>query len=92
MPSDIDAFISADEQETVITDENAGGWDEYAMLKLRLTEGITFAEAERFGKADELRKNASKLPPQLVNITENGVSLTTEGFPVSNAVIGRIIY
>ena len=28
------------------------------MLKLRLTEGITFDEAARFGMADELRKNA----------------------------------
>lgn len=90
VPPDIDAFISADAQETVITDENAGDWEEYAMLKLRLTEGITFAEAERFGKAAGLRENAAKLPPKLVNIKENGVSLTPEGFLISNTLIARI--
>ncbi len=92
VPPDIGAFTASDIQQTSVTDENPGGWEEYAMLKLRLTEGITFDEAGRFGKADELRRNAAKLPPELVNITKNGVNLTAEGFPVSNAVIGRIIY
>lgn len=89
---DIDSFISAPVQETAVTDDNAGGWEEYAMLKLRLTEGLTFAEAERFGRAEELRNNAGKLPRTLVTVTGRGVSLTPEGFLVSNAVIGKIIF
>lgn len=92
VPPDIDAFTARETQDTVVTDEAPGGWEEFAMLKLRLAEGITFAETERFGKADELRERARRLPPALVNITEHGVNLTAEGFPVSNAVIGRIIY
>ena len=89
---DIDAFISAPVQVTAVTDENAGGWEEYAMLKLRLTEGLTYAEAERFGKASELRRNASELPSALVNAGTDGISLTPEGFLVSNAVIGELLY
>ena len=86
------AFISAPVQATAVTDENAGGWEEYAMLKLRLTEGLTYAEAERFGKASELRRNASELPSALVNAGTDGISLTPEGFLVSNAVIGELLY
>ncbi|MCR4779623.1 MAG: radical SAM family heme chaperone HemW [Ruminiclostridium sp.] len=92
VPPDIGAFTAAGAQDTVVTDEDPGGWEEFAMLKLRLTEGITFDEAARFGKTEELRKNAAGLPRNLVSITERGVNLTLEGFPVSNAVIGRIIY
>ncbi|MBQ9382643.1 MAG: radical SAM family heme chaperone HemW [Ruminiclostridium sp.] len=89
---DIDAFIASPVQEVSITDEKPGDWEEYAMLKLRLTEGITFAEAARFGKAGELLANAEKLPRSLVSITDSGVSLTPEGFVVSNAVIGKLIF
>ena len=89
---DIGGFISSPVQETTFTDGNAGGYEEYVMLKLRLTEGISFSETERFGKTDEFRKNIRKVPGNLLNVTENGVSLTPEGFLVSNAVIGRIIY
>ena len=89
---DLNAFISAPVQQTTVTDPNAGGWEEYAMLKLRLTEGLTFAEAERFGKAEELRRNAEGLPRTLVRISKEGVSLTPEGFLVSNTVIAALIY
>lgn len=92
VPPDIAAFTAAPVQQTVTTDENAGGWEEYAMLKFRLTEGISFAEAGKFGKADELKANAAKLPARLINTTESGVSLTKEGFLISNAVIGRLIF
>ena len=89
---DLDAFISAPVQHTTVTDPDAGGWEEYAMLRLRLTEGITFAEAERFGKAEELRRNAEKLPGTLVCVTSDGVHLTPDGFLVSNTVIATIIH
>ncbi|MBR5089657.1 MAG: radical SAM family heme chaperone HemW, partial [Ruminiclostridium sp.] len=89
---DIDGFISSPVQRTVITDDKPGEWEEYAMLRLRLSEGITFAQAERFGKADELRRNAAKLPASLVQCTESGVRLTSKGFLVSNAVIGELLF
>ena len=89
---DISGFINSPVQQVKVTDEEPGGWEEYAMLKLRLTEGLTFAEAERFGKADELRRNAAGLPGKLVRITESGINLAPEGFLVSNAVIGKIVF
>ena len=92
VPPDTDGFIGAKTQNTVLTDDNAGGWEEYAMLKLRLSEGLTFTEAGRFGKAENLLKNARKLPVKLVDITEHGIRLTAEGFIVSNAVIAELIF
>lgn len=89
---DIDGFVTAPFQQTEITDENAGGWEEYAMLKLRLAEGVTFAEAERFGREPDLRRNAAAIPARLLQRTDSGVRLTADGFLVSNAVIARIIY
>ena len=89
---DIDAFIAAPVQQTTVTDENAGGWEEYAMLKLRLTEGLSFAEADSFGKADELRRTAEKLPAELVKSDDKRVSLTPKGFVVSNTVIAELIF
>lgn len=89
---DIAAFTRSPVQDTEETDSEAGGWEEYAMLKLRLTEGLSFAEAERFGKAEELRTHAKKLPASLLNVTENGISLTPEGFLVSNPVIAELIF
>ncbi len=89
---DIDGFIASSLQITTVTDDLPGGWEEFSMLKLRLTEGITYAEAERFGKAGELRANAEKLPHVLVELTDSGVRLTPEGFIISNAVIGKLIF
>ena len=89
---DIDSFISSPVQSVTVTDGNAGGWEEYAMLRLRLAEGLKFADAARFGREDELRSNMAKLPDTLVNITKDGISLTPEGFVISNAVIGKLIF
>ena len=89
---DIDGFIAAPIQQTAVTDDKAGSWEEYAMLKLRLTEGLTFTEAEEFGKADELRKKAKMLPAELINTYDDRVSLTAKGFLVSNTVIGELIF
>ncbi len=86
----INAFMN--HQNEVITDDAPGGWDEYAMLKFRLTEGITYEEAKRFGKRDEFIRKAEKLPRSLVNITDRGVNLTKEGFIVSNSVISELVF
>ncbi len=91
-PRDIASFIQNEHQITGITDDHPGGWEEYAMLKLRLTEGITFAEAERYGRRGELIQKAAKLPERLVSVSGSGISLTPEGFLVSNSVIGELIF
>lgn len=71
-----------------------GSQTEYALLRLRLTEGISAAEyAARFG--EELPsawcKRAAALPPTLVTQDAAGIRLTREGFLVSNTLITHIL-
>lgn len=88
----IKRFIEAEVQETEITDEIAGGFDEYAMLKLRLTEGLSFSECEKFRVSEETILNRLKsVPKEYYSLNEQGISLTRQGFMLSNAVIGRIL-
>lgn len=78
-----------------VKDDSAGGdKEEYLMLRLRLNEGIKnklwqdrFNEnipKEYLQRALQLSKNG------LVNIDDNGFSLTTKGMLVSNSVIAYI--
>lgn len=88
----IDGFINGNPP----IDDGAGGdEEEYIMLALRLCEGLDFNKfSENFGhgvsgnmikKALELQKHG------LVNVTENGISLTVDGFLVSNQIIVNLI-
>lgn len=89
---DLRDFIASDVQKTVVTDENPGDFDEFAMLKLRLSEGLEFSECERFGvEKDEILTRLKKVPRQYYRLTDHGISLTKEGFMLSNAVIGKIL-
>lgn len=74
------------------TEDGSGGdIEEKIMLKLRLTEGISERDLISFedGKAvfDKLMKAAKLLPKNLIKIDNGTVSLTAEGFLVSNSVI-----
>lgn len=85
-------FIASDIQKTEITDENAGDFDEFAMLKLRLSEGLIFSECERFGvEKSAILARLKMIPKEYYRLTENGISLTKEGYLLSNAVIGKIL-
>lgn len=78
--------------------EGAGGSpEEFVMLRLRLTEGLTrqcciwrFPEK---GEAlfEEVRKKAVRCPKNLVQYTEDRVWFTPEGFLVSNALLLRLL-
>ena len=89
---DIAEFISSPRQKTTTTDENPGDFDEFAMLKLRLSEGLSFEECKRFGVSEDIiTARLKKIPSHYISVTDRGVALTTEGFMLSNAVIGRIL-
>ena len=82
--------------KNIITDDGEGGTpEEYIMLSLRLTEGLTYAGyRKRFGceLPEKYIRNALKLVPYgLVCIDDRALKLTKEGFLVSNAVISEII-
>lgn len=89
---DIEKFISSDVQETVVTDEKCGDFEELAMLKLRLAEGLSFEEASCFGTMkNELLKRIKLIPEEYLDISETGIALTAKGALVSNTIIAKII-
>jgi oxygen-independent coproporphyrinogen-3 oxidase len=91
---DIRQFIKASKQEIVIApkpDTTEKSFEEYAMLRLRLTEGLSFAECEKYGvKKAEMLKRCKLVPPDYLNITGKGISITKEGFMVSNRIIVKL--
>lgn len=88
----IRSFISAEHQITEITDESPADFDEYAMLRLRLSEGLSFSECAKFGVEREIILNRlKKIPNEYYILDKNGIRLTKMGFLLSNAVIGKIL-
>ena len=79
-----------------IQDGDGGGFEEYAMLKLRLKDGIKNTEAEeRFGFSipKEMYRKAEKFSENgFTKCDENGIRLTRKGFLVSNTIISELIY
>ena len=71
-----------------------GSAEEYAMLRLRLTEGLReTAFAARFGAPipTAWRDVAEKLPASLIRTDADGIRLTRDGFLVSNTIISRLL-
>ena len=79
----------------IIEDGDGGSEEEYIMLSLRLSEGFSKEKfKERFGrypdtaifqKAKELEKH------NLLKIENETISLTPEGFLISNSIIGKLL-
>ncbi len=87
---DLTSFIKDEIQNEAISDDNVGGFDEWAMLKLRLTSGIDYKTAyEKYGiDRHTFEKKCRLIPKNMYISDENGIRLTPEGFLVSNTVIG----
>lgn len=95
-PRDAAAFIRGNRpiEEADSAEAPAGSETEYAMLRLRLCEGLTKQGfSERFDKAipADWRQRAAKLPSAYVAVDEDGIRLTPSGFLVSNALLARIL-
>lgn len=96
-PRELKAFLAgtppekeATGQETIA--ENSA--EEYLMLRLRLTAGLTEdAYAARFGEPIPAawRSRAAEIPPALLTSDSRGLRLTREGFLVSNAVLTKLL-
>lgn len=92
VPRDLNGFLERERQETFITDEAAGSFEEFAMLRLRLAEGLSFSDCARFGVSREtLLKRIERIPAGYLWTTEDGIALTKRGFLVSNTVIGKLL-
>lgn len=90
-PRDSKAFIAGTEP---VADTSEPGAEEYIMLRLRLRQGIRFADYKaRFG-VDLRQKKASVLQQLakagLATVTDTHFCLTPAGFLVSNAIILKI--
>ena len=73
-----------------------GGWEEFAMLRLRLTDGLDLEElAEKFPEAPakEILENAEPFEkPGLLRITGKNIAFTPKGFLLSNSLTAEILY
>lgn len=91
VPPDIEAFISSPVQPVEITDDSPCGFEEFAMLRLRLAEGLRLGDVE-----DHRAGIEKKIPPLLkagyVRFDGETVALTPQGFLVSNSVIESLIF
>jgi oxygen-independent coproporphyrinogen-3 oxidase len=91
VPRDIELFSSSAQQPVEITDDAPYGFEEKAMLGLRLTEGIDLRDFPEHRDSIE-RKVPALAEAGYINFDGSKLSLTPEGFLVSNAVIGQLIF
>ena len=82
---DLREFIASEHQLEVTTDENINETEERIMLGLRLTEGIPEELWRRVESALPL------IPKQYYRIENERLSLTAEGFLVSNGIISTLL-
>lgn len=83
VPRDLAAFIEGEAQPVELTDDHPDQAEERVMLGLRLTEGIPLTA--------ELSERLSLIPKHLYKTENNRLSLTPEGFLVSNEIISILI-
>lgn len=91
-PRDIEYFLNDKEP---IDDGIGGDEEEYIMLRLRLKEGICFSDYfNRYKKelSGQMVEKAKLFEKQgLMEITKDSISLTREGFLLSNTIISELI-
>ena len=88
---DLQKFING---AATVFDSDYGGFSEYAMLRLRLTDGLKFKVAAERGviiPPDFLQKCEKYAKMGLLYIDDTGVRFTKKGFLVQNAVLCEIL-
>ena len=87
-PNDTEAFINSENPLTLSVPDGPGGsFEEYAMLRLRLTEGLKSPE-EMLARAVGI---AALSTPPLVQVDGDTIRLTPRGFLLSNAIIAELL-
>ncbi|MCR5599262.1 MAG: radical SAM family heme chaperone HemW [Ruminococcus sp.] len=88
---DIADFVSSPVQNVTVTDESPCGFEEFAMLRLRLKEGLLLSDAEEH-RGEILRKLPPLLKDGYAETDGERVWLTTKGFLMSNSVIEYLVF
>ncbi len=95
-PKSLPAFLQAPQYLPEDEAIPPGSREEYAMLRLRLSEGLMEASWQsKFGEPlpERYRKNARRFQAHgLAEADGRGVRLTRQGFLVSNQLIGEILW
>ena len=94
-PPDIDAYIKAETQPVEITESEPDTSEEYILLGLRLCKGIELDRIRELYSGTAAR-SAEKLAALysrhgLVRLENGNISLTPQGFLVSNSIIAEFI-
>jgi oxygen-independent coproporphyrinogen-3 oxidase len=94
-PRDLNRFREAENPFALaIQDGPGGGFEEWAMLRLRLTEGLDLSQAASLYDIDAKRILAKAKPMEehgLLKTKSGAISLTPQGFLVSNSVIAGLL-
>lgn len=92
-PDSVEEFVAKPYQSKLITDTEPNAVEEYVMLGLRLTKGISVDKITALGgNGRAVLKMAQLLQAHgYINITDDNISLTKDGFLVSNAVINELL-
>ena len=89
-------FLEKPFEENEKEESSGGGWEEFAMLRLRLSDGLDVLElAEKFPEVspEEILENARPFEkPGLLKISGSRISFTPKGFLISNALTAEILY
>ena len=89
-------FLEKPFEEAEKEESSGGGWEEYAMLRLRLSDGLDLEElAQKFpdSPADEILENAIPFEkPGLLKISGKNISFTAKGFLISTALTAELLY
>jgi len=91
IPGNMEKFFRGE----IVPDGDGGSSDEFIMLALRLSEGLTeerYSDVFGTGIPEKIRARARKyIAPGLVRVTPEGISITEKGFMVSNAIIAELL-
>ena len=88
---DIAAFIADEVQQVTVTDESPCGFEEFAMLRLRLREGLLLDDVGEH-RADIVRKLPPLIKEGYAEFDDKRVWLTPKGFLMSNSVIEYLVF
>lgn len=89
--SDLQAFIDSPVQPVEITDYSPCGFEEFAMLRLRLAEGLNLSDVESH-RSDLVKKITPLVKAGYIRYNGENISLTEKGFLMLNSVIEYLIF